>query len=273
VTHVPGTYYFPFSASELREGLADWKEITPQPIQKAIEALRVNFGDKAFAVGEIMRTRCYPALHPVAESTTEPAVFRSYFYSLAQALAQDVRTTFLEMLSIALAQSALIASEPVEWAASQIRVLISDKSAGISIWLKDACDKQEYCPSDDAEELIFWRSWRAPRWLFMQPFANRPYDRAIAWERMDEAETVHVLQVVESRFNQQLIMELQKTIDQTHITRAKTEKQAGRPTQQKPQHSAQRSRRRRIVLTDAKKARKAAIAEALAKGLVGPKYG
>ena len=55
----------------------------------------------------------------------------------------------------------------------------------------------------------------------MQPFANWPYDRATAWERMYEAESKELLEVVEDRFNQRLIMALEKAVDETHVRMAK----------------------------------------------------
>jgi hypothetical protein len=54
---------YPWSAANLRNGIKDWKEITPQPVQKAVEALRRNFEEQAWEIGEIMRQGCYPALH------------------------------------------------------------------------------------------------------------------------------------------------------------------------------------------------------------------
>ena len=96
---------------------------------------------------------------------------------------------------------------------------------GFQFWTKDACDKQPYDPSDDPDEAIYWTKWRAPKWFFMQPFANRPYDRATAWERMDEGESKHLLEVVEDRFNQRLIMALDDAVDATHIRLAKRESQ------------------------------------------------
>jgi hypothetical protein len=228
------------ASSPLRSGIEDWKEITPPPLQKAIEALRRNFEKQAWNVGAIMRRGCYPALHKglakqareisrlmeqkgypalptVDDGQTEPAVFSSYFYSCADLLARALRRTFSDLRDIALAQSTMIDRPAVEWAAIQAKTLAEQESPRISVWLKDTCDKQSGLVDDDFE----WKSWRAPRWLSMQPFANPPYDRATAWERVDEADTKHVLKVVEDRFNLRLTIELDKAVDEAHLQQAK----------------------------------------------------
>jgi lambda repressor-like predicted transcriptional regulator len=157
----------------------------------------------------------YAALPTVDQGYSESEVFRSYFYRCADLLAGHLGRIFFHLRGIALAQSTLISRPPVEWAAIQAKVLVADESYGISLWLKFACDKESGAVDD-----IEWKSWRAPRWLFMQPFANHLYDRAKAWERMSEAETQHVLEVVEDRFNERLVTELEKAVDGAHIHQA-----------------------------------------------------
>jgi hypothetical protein len=237
-----------WSPARLRNGVHDWEEITPEPLRSAIAALRREFATNAWKVGEIMRQGSHPALHKgmadqartihegvkklgypalltVDEGQTEPSVFTAHFDCSASLLAREVRGTFSDLFDIASAHSGLLSSDPISWASLQTKVLVADESHRIPLWTKDACDKQPYDPSGDPDEAIYWTKWRAPKWFFMRPFANRPYDAATSWERMDEGESKHLLEVVEDRFNQRLIMALEKAVDETHVRLAK---QAGR---------------------------------------------
>jgi len=190
-----------YSASKLRNGVEDWREITPQPLQRAVEAVRKDFEEQSWKFGEIMKTGCYPALRKgssdrarelsllleqqlgrpllrtVDEGQTEPAVFSFYFYRCADLLAGALRRAFFTLRDISLAQSALISGSPIEWAALQAKVLVADASSKIPLWLKCTCDNL----FESSDEDIEWKAWRAPRWLCMQPFANPPYDRVKAW--------------------------------------------------------------------------------------------
>lgn len=232
-----------WSPSELRASVKNWQDITAEPLRKGVGALRKKFEQNSWKVGEIMRQGCYAALHPgsanqaraihesltrigcprlpsVAGGQTEPAVFTAYFYQVADLLAREVRATFTALFEIGSAQSALLDGDAVNWATLQMKVLVADESHRIPLWTKDACDKQENDLSD-AEESIYWRKWRAPCWFFMQPFASRPYDQSAAWQRMNEADSKHLLEVTEDRFNQRLITALDKVVDETHVRLAK----------------------------------------------------
>jgi hypothetical protein len=234
---------FHWSPSELRAGVKDWKDITAEPLQNAVGALRKKFEENCWKAGEIMRHGCYAALHPgtedqaraihesltrigcprlptVVAGQTEPSVFTAYFYQAADLLAREVRATFRALFEIGSVQSALLDRDAVNWAMLQMKVLVADESHRIPLWTRDACDKQEY-DSSEPEESIYWRKWRAPCWFFMQPFANRPYDRSAAWQRMNEADSKHLLDVAEDRFNQRLITALHKVVDETHVRLAK----------------------------------------------------
>jgi hypothetical protein len=228
-----------WSAANLRNGIEDWRQITPQSLQEAVGVLRKNFATQAWKVSQIMTTGCHPALRKglsaqaretsrlmerigfpalptVDQGQTEPAVFSAYFYRCADLLANDLRRIFSKLLDISSVQSTLLNLPPIEWAATQGKVLVADESYGISSWLKFTCDKEYEAVGDD----IKWKSWRAPRWLFMQPFANWPYDSAETWERMNEADTEHVLGVVEDKFNFRLVTKLGEAVDEAHINLA-----------------------------------------------------
>lgn len=239
-----------WSPASLRNGVDDWKQITPEPLHKAVEALRREFATNTWKAGEIMRQGCHPALHrgmaeqarmineglkklglPALPSVdggeTEPSVFVAYFEQSVGLIAHEVKKTFSELLAISFAQSPLIGRDPVEWATLETKLMIAHESHRIPLWTKDTSDVQPHDPND-TEESIYWTKWRAPRWFFMQPFATRPYDRSTAWERMDEAESKHLLEVVEDRFNQRLIMALEKVVDETHVRLAKQSRESTR---------------------------------------------
>jgi hypothetical protein len=228
------------SASRLRNGVEDWKEITPQPLQDAVAALRKSFAQQAFVVRQIMTNGCRPALRQglgvqcegvnrlieqlgfsalgnVDQGKTEPSVFKDYFDLCAHFLAGKLKQAFFELLEIALARPSMINLGPVEWAALQARVMAADNSHEISSWLKSTCGDSLFPSSDD----LCWSSWRAPKWLFMEPFGNNPYDRSTIWEKMDESASMRALDRVEDRFNWRLIISLDKAIGQAHVELAK----------------------------------------------------
>lgn len=231
------SYLYLRRPSRLPNGVEDWKEITPQPLQDAVGALRKSFDEQAFVIHHIMTNGCRPALRQglggqcdgvnrliqeqlglsafanVDQGKTEPAVFKDYFDFCVHFLAGRLKQTFSELREIAFAQRSLIDLAPMEWAALQARILVADKSHGISLWLKSTCGDSSFPPDDD----LYWSSWRAPKWLFMEPFGNNPYDRSTIWEKMDESESMHALNSVEDRFNWGLITGLEKAIGQAHV--------------------------------------------------------
>jgi hypothetical protein len=178
-------YRYFWCASELRSGVKDWKEITPQSVQKAVDALRRRFKEQAWKVAYIMGDGCYPALHlgmseqaktvarplrqlglpalpTVDEGQSEPLVFKTYFSLCGDLLAREVQKTFSELLEIAAAQSRIINRDPVEWASLQIKVLVADESYGIALWTKNASDKQTWTKPPARRTL---RVRRPERWL------------------------------------------------------------------------------------------------------------
>lgn len=184
-------------------------------------ALHRGTAEQASTISGLIEQLGFPAPPTVDDGKTEPTVFTAYFYCCADLLAKEVRGTFSDLLEISLAQPHLLGPDPVGWAELQTKVLVADETYRISLWTKDACDKQTHDPSNDSDETIYWNKWRAPKWLSMQPFANPPFDRVTAWDRKDEAESRHLLQVVEDRFNQRLITELEKAVDDAHVQLAK----------------------------------------------------
>jgi len=222
--------------------VAEWKRTSPPAIQSAVEFLRKTFTDRVRVAKFSTRGWCFHALHPDASEDferllkpgavsdyldsllpensdiPEPAIFQRYFYACADLIAPNVRATFLELLGIARAHPQSLKCAPVEWASSQMNLLIEEESSSIGMWSKHACDQQN---TDELDEAVYWNNWRAPGWLFMKPFANSPYDRARAWERKDESETQHVLRVIRDRFNIHLTVELQKLVGEAHVQLAK----------------------------------------------------
>ena len=200
--------------------------------QSCYPALHRGMTDGASEVNRFREQRGLPISPTVDSGKTEPAVFSVYFDGCANWLGRDVPRLFSDLLEIAFAQSTIINRPPVDWADLEMRVLVADESYAILLWMIEACDGG--WSGDDIE----CRNWRAPKWLFMQPLASPPYDHVTAWERMDETETKKALNVIEDRFNQRLIMELEGAVDEAYITLAK---RTGAASEGTPSPTAQKS--------------------------------
>jgi hypothetical protein len=57
----------------------------------------------------------------------------------------------------------------------------------VKIWIRDVCDIHVYDPTEDPDEMIFWRKWQAPSFIVMEPSKFRRFDPAKVWERNDAA--------------------------------------------------------------------------------------
>jgi hypothetical protein len=87
--------------------------------------------------------------------------------------------------------------------------LIRHEGHVVRIWIRDVCDKQVYDPTEDPEELIFWRKWLAPSFIVMTPSKFRRFDPAKAWERNDPASSSEWLK----KFEEDYILRLELRIE------------------------------------------------------------
>jgi hypothetical protein len=66
-----------------------------------------------------------------------------------------------------------------------------------------------YDPTEDQEDLIFWRKWQAPSFIVMEPSKLRRFDPAKAWERNDPAASSEWLK----KFEEDYILRLESRIE------------------------------------------------------------
>ena len=222
--------------NQMSTGSADWQKITPQHLLPPVEHIRKSFETDEWKVSDISQKLCYAALHSdtsqltsitpykvafgayrqmvgprvqrefddLLKLRTPPAVFRAYFDLYYEGLAVATQGRFNSVLEIGLANSEALDVHPVEWAKSQLKLLINGIGSSVERWIKDVCDRQEQSGPDftteEFEELVFWRKWRAPRLIHMQPAGNAHYDSATVWSREDELRTRQLLDGRSRRF-------------------------------------------------------------------------
>src|SRR5215472_2356956 len=217
----------------------DWKELTPNQLIPAIEHVRKMFDKGVWKCTELTKRLCYSTLHPqdkeqtslalyetafadyrraigarswqnfddLMEVGTPPAVFKAYLYVYAKGLEANIRDHFEEVVQSGLANSPLLKIHPAEWAKSHLKLLIKEHSHKIKIWIQEVCDKREQlkdASEAEIDELIYWKAWRAPKLIHMQPSGNTPFDPAAAWTRENERTTNQVLEALSQRFLQSL---------------------------------------------------------------------
>jgi hypothetical protein len=155
---------------------------------------------------------------------TPPSIFKAYFDAFCKGMATEVQRVFNETLQIGLANTSALRLQPVEWARTHLTIMIESKSRLVASWIKSVCDKQdESKPIDtdeDFKEYIFWKTWRAPKFIHMKPSGNTGYDHALAWTREDEATTEKLLKGFTNKFIHFLEFDLDKFAGDAHINLA-----------------------------------------------------
>jgi hypothetical protein len=198
-----------------------WKAITPGPLQPAIKHVRDSFERAAFWWRHETQKSCYGALHPVAPDQTAPAIFKWHLDECLRGLTLQVRRAFDDILHVALPHSQELPDAPVEWTKSQLLLLINVQSALVRRWIKDVCDKQDVLEAtesdENSEEWLFWRKWRAPKLIHMEPCGNTPYDSSTAWSREDKLQTEKLLESLSKRFIVFLEFELDGVVGNAHV--------------------------------------------------------
>jgi hypothetical protein len=237
---------------------ADWEKITPQHLLPAVEHIRTTFETSHWKCSTITTKLGYAALHSqvtdlaslapyqaafefyrqrisrtaktefdgLLKLRTPPAVFRAYFDAYYEGLKVNVRDQFYLMLKVGLPNSDALKTHPVEWAKSQLEFLVNDHVHSVERWIKEVCDTQEVPDPEliakEFEELVFWRKWRAPRLIHMQPAGNTSYDGATAWVREDEPRTRQLLDGRSRQFIEFLEIALDKLAGDAHVRVAQT---------------------------------------------------
>jgi predicted DNA-binding protein (UPF0251 family) len=235
----------------------EWKEITPEGLIPAIKHIRESFEESEWKCGTVTEKLCYSALHPqvsdrapllpyesafavyrkilgpvavrefdsVLRIGTASAVFKAYFDAFRKGMEIEVERVFDEILSIGRANSRALKTHPVEWAKTHSKILIGKNLPVVARWIKTVCDQQvsekPVETTEDFTALIFWKDWRAPRLIYMQPSGNARHDPANAWTREGELRTQELLNSFSRSFSQFLEIQLDKIAGAAHVESAK----------------------------------------------------
>jgi hypothetical protein len=206
----------------------DWEDITPDSLLNAVKHIRERFEWEHFRFSFHTEQMCYKELHPVAISRNASAVFKQYMDVYEAGLKKATENEFRELLDIGLANSRLINGGPIEWAKLQLELLISGKERIVGRWIKSCCDQQEPSKTttpEDMDEFVYWRTWRAPKFVHMQPSGNTPYDPPTAWSREDEERTDQILHALSERFLDSVRFYLEKIAGEAYVRLAKEGRQ------------------------------------------------
>lgn len=241
----------------------EWERITPQHLIPAVKHIRESFDTSSWKYSTVTQKYCYAVLHPkrvnpssiapykdafatyraiigpaadkrfndLCQLGTSPALFKAFFDALREGVEVEVRNEFDQFLEIGRANSEALNTHPVEWAKAHLQILIRAEAFDIRRWIKEACDKQDKLADPgtgrDIDELMFWKAWRAPRLIHMQPSGNTAYDHATEWTREDEPRTQSLLDSLSRRFLQFLEIDLDQTVGGTYVKLAKNTEAPG----------------------------------------------
>jgi DNA-binding CsgD family transcriptional regulator len=153
---------------------------------------------------------------------TPPAIFAAYFDAFRAGLNIEMERAVVDICQVGIANATTLKSHPVGWTNEHLTLLLDAYSTSINHWIKSACDKQNNLrPDEDVEGFIFWKHWRAPRLIRMQPSGNSPYDASSVWTRDDEQGTANILVSLANRFIVLLKADLGKMVGALYIEYAK----------------------------------------------------
>jgi hypothetical protein len=157
-------------------------------------------------------------------------IFHAYAELYRNGLNLAVRDMFRDALQIAVSNTGLISDDPVAWAKNQVENRIQNGKHRFRTWIKNVSDVQPTPTSftdADMDEVIHWRSWRAPKLIHMRPSGNTPYDGPTAWVREDEQLTAKLLDGLSDRFKDFLRIELDRLAGNAHVQLAKAGRLSG----------------------------------------------
>lgn len=239
-----------------------WVKDTPAELLPAVKHIRREFEERASKCSKLTQKLCYAALHPDAADPdighyieafagyrqslgtvadkefdrlwrvkTPPAVFKAFFEIHREGLRIEIRWLFNDLLQIGVGNKTLLQTHPAQWAQEHLRILLYGRKPFFAKWVKEACDKQQQPirldTDEEFEESIFWKSWRAPKLIHMQPAGNTPYDPETAWNREDEVRSQQLLDALsQGWFIQLLEIDLERTAGLATVRLAKTAQQA-----------------------------------------------
>ncbi len=229
----------------------DWEEITPEPLKPAVMHIRREFETAAWQLSEQVECVCYLCLHPELttsptykgrpnliqadlretwhlqfEGMTESERFAHWTKQYGELLKKNVAVPLNAFLKIGLAQESQLPLPAVEWAKTLTRGLLFSLRWTVPHLIKKMCDEQENKLDLDISTFDAWCGWvywRAPRFVFMQPSGNAPYDAATAWQRAEDAEfTEQLLRGLTSKMLDPAWFNVDKLAGEAYVTLAST---------------------------------------------------
>jgi hypothetical protein len=165
-----------------------------------------------------------PEFSERSPETSAASILHAYAELYRHGLGVAVRRMFQDALQIALANISVTGPDPVSWAKNQVENRIRNGKHRFGTWIKNAVDIQPASSSltdVDIEEVIHWRTWRAPRFIHMHPAGNTPYDDGTAWVRENEEYTKRLLDGLSDRFTEFVTIGLDELAGNAHLQLAK----------------------------------------------------
>ena len=236
----------------------DWENVTPEVLRPAIKHLQGVFEESDWKCSWITQHLCFADLHPgvvgdeeltpyrsafeefrkilgpaiskqfdiVVRAGTPAAIFHAYAEMYRYGLNTVLRDMLLEVLQIGINNASRIDDDPVAWTKYHVQNRIRNGQHRFDTWIKNVCDVQPTptqipLSDENLEEMIWWRKWRAPRFIIMRPSGNMPYNEASAWTREDEQRTSKLLNGLSKRFTDFLEIELGQLVGSAHVQKAK----------------------------------------------------
>ena len=231
----------------------EWEKHVPDDLIPAVQHIRKLFDEADRKCRTITQHLCYAALHldetdldeareyasgltylkavigPVRtqlfhdllKRETPSATLAAFFKLYQAAMGVQVEATFRELLEIGSKHATRVESIPMQWAAEQVKDMITGASYQIEHWLKTCCDTQSYDPSATPDEIFDWTSWRAPRFACMKPALGAPYEASRIREREDEATSLKVLRAFKEYFVLHLEGALKDSVGEALVEKAK----------------------------------------------------
>jgi hypothetical protein len=140
---------------------------------------------------------------------TPPAKFKAFYDLYIIGVSLQSLAIFKALIEIGRVNETRLEAPHLAWAESMTKQLIQYYAHRIELWIKNVCDKQAYDPTEDSDELIYWRKWQAPMLIVMKPSRYMPYDPATVWERSDTETSQRWLK----SFAENYVIQLQIPID------------------------------------------------------------
>lgn len=133
---------------------------------------------------------------------------------------------FNSLLKIGLAQQGRLELPPVKSAKTLGDSFLYSLEWTVPQLIKRMCDEQDNRLEINMEAFdayCGWVYWRAPRFVYMQPSGNLPYDPATAWEREPSADrTEELLRGITSKMLDPARFKLDQLAGEAHVSLAST---------------------------------------------------